>query len=199
MAIWQGWIAFIYLSVYPAIYQSIIASMIDGPYPVVNSQFAIENMASSFFFTREKGSNIPMLFVCVPGRVSPSLVGGPGPPPLKNMTNRQLGWSSTPNIHGKMPNWWQPFTTNQPVNPIRSHEFQCSPEGLRHARAPATLAPPSSRRRSFLPCLNGMGVFYSLGVPKMVGLSGKILLEFMIWGYCYLRKPHYRHKHRMCR
>ena len=40
------------------------------------------------------------------------LVGG-WATPLKNDGLRQLGWWMQPNMNGKMPNWWQPFTTNQ--------------------------------------------------------------------------------------
>ena len=34
-------------------------------------------------------------------------------PPLWKIWVRHLGWWVIPNISGKMPNWWQPFTTNQ--------------------------------------------------------------------------------------
>ena len=33
--------------------------------------------------------------------------------PLKNMSSSIKGWWMKPNINGKMPNWWQPVTTNQ--------------------------------------------------------------------------------------
>ena len=35
------------------------------------------------------------------------------------------------------------------------------------------------------------GSFLNMGVPRMDGLNGKILLRWMIWGYPHFRKPPY--------
>ena len=80
-----------------------------------------------------------------------SLVGGPGPP-LWKIWVRQLGWWQKPNISGKMPNKWQPFTTHQLWNRHGRHDR------LRTATSPSQIETrrdhPLGPSGSCCPCPN---------------------------------------------
>ena len=84
------------------------------------------------------------------------LVGGCIPTPLKKIRVRQLGWFYIPNISGKIPNSWQPVTTNSTSFPFAAHEILPEPPSmakLSDRSYVVTMGKPPKKSHSCFLCL----------------------------------------------